>query len=221
MSIVARCGHCGFTWETSGLIGLGPGAAVNLGDVSTPCPKCGGTAKLLDGTWTGTNEGVVLSAGSAESQAIYATFKRLVEEARKGKLTPVQVQKQAAQLNEGLGYAVGLLIQRYPKTAVFIIALVAMLKVMNLETTVNVNDLVQQVIEYVDTEQPATTDATGGQLKTAKQKKNSGNNSTTGDPSTQKHDRLRHEPRPSQTRRIKNSARRSALRRKRSEFNPK
>lgn len=84
MSIVARCGHCGFTWETSGLIGLGPGAAVNLGDVSTPCPKCGGTAKLLDGTWTGTNEGVVLSAGSANrklfTQRSNGWLRKLVKE---------------------------------------------------------------------------------------------------------------------------------------------
>lgn len=221
MSILARCDNCGFTWEASNLIGLGAGAGVVVKNVVTNCPQCNGSARILDGEWTGTNDGAVLVSGPPESQAIYSAFKKLVQDARKGRLTPAQVQREAAQLNEGFGLAVGLLIQRYPKTAIFIIALAAMLKFMNFDTKLDVNELVRQVVEYVEAEKPSAGQTSGGHLKEAENEKPSNDIKPTEHPPTQKHDRIRHKIPPSQTRRVKNKARRSALRKQRTDFNPK
>lgn len=221
MSIVARCTKCGFTWETRDIFDVERGAAMTLDVVGTVCVRCEGYAEFLDGTWLGTDNSAILVDGPEQSRAIFATFKKLVDEARKGRLTAEQVQTRAAELNEGLGRAVGILMLRYPKTAVFIFALIAMLKYMNLETKVDVNDLVRQVIERVDSEHQSPGKASGGHLNDTQDKQPTSDSDTPKKGADQKQGRIGHQHKASQTRRNKNRAKRAALRKRREEFNPR
>lgn len=206
--IPAHCDRCG-TFE-SNAISVNNASTIRFVGSATNCPRCGGVARFLDGTWTERGGNIELVDGPSSSKALFLAFRQMVRQAEKGKLTPQEVQKKAAELDEGIGRAVGILLLRYPRSAVFIIALVAMLKYMNVETKLDVNELVQQAIEYTDSHKP---EAVNVDTRTT---------STTQPHTTTKEDRVvRSKGGPNNDRRQKNRRRRQELINRRRAFNPR
>lgn len=213
----AHCDQCGATFATSAF-DIQNSKGITISNATVSCPNCGGRAKILDGTWDERGRGIELVDGPQKTRAIFIAFSQLVEQAKRGELTPKQVQKKAAELDEGIGRAVGMLIQRFPKSAFFAIALVAMLKYMHFETKLDVNQLVQQVIEY--TEMHSAETATSGDSKDVKQEKSASDAGPAENRSTKKQDRVLHQKPHSVERRRKNRQRRQELLERRRAFNP-
>lgn len=215
----AHCDQCGTTFETAAF-NIQNSSNITVRGISVPCPRCGSRAEILEGTWGEHGKGIELADGPLKTKAIFAAFRHLVEQAERGELTPKQVQKKAAELDEGIGRAVGMLIQRYPKSAFFVIALVAMLKYMHFETKLDVNQLVQQVIEYTELHSPAEA-APADKTQQVQKEKAAGNAGPTKNRSTQKQDRVLHQKPRSVERRQKNRRRRQALLERRRAFSPR
>ncbi|MDX8499875.1 hypothetical protein RFM99_15760 [Mesorhizobium sp. VK4C] len=217
--IPAHCDQCGWTFENRAF-DIRNASGIQISNVAINCPKCGGTARVLDGVWHEQGGGIELVDGPQKTKAIFAAFRELVEQAERGELTSKQVQKKAAELDEGIGRAVGMLIQRYPKSAFFVVALVAMLKYMHFETKLDVNQLVQQVIEYTELHSPAEA-ASPSKTQEVQKEMPSSNAGPAENRSTEKHDRvLRQKPR-SVERCQKNRRRRQELLERRRAFNPR
>lgn len=62
----AVCDTCGTVW-TPRAIEVGVGASVHVaGTTVSPCPRCGGTGRIPDGTWLSTASGLVRSVTRAQ-----------------------------------------------------------------------------------------------------------------------------------------------------------
>lgn len=111
-----------------------------------------------------------------------------------------------------MGGAIAFLVTRYPKTLLFVITLVSMLKACNPQVKVDLNQLVDQVLEYAQQSELREPAPEGDQQHIEQEKAAS----DTGH--SEKQDRITQKKAPSIRRRDVYKQRRSALRLRRKQF---
>lgn len=104
--IPAHCETCGAIFAFAGIVGLREGAQVTFSNVGTNCPKCGGTANILDGTFEKTRDALRLLSGPQFTKDVLRAFGSLIEQATRKEITTEELQKQATEADAALGAVV-------------------------------------------------------------------------------------------------------------------
>jgi transcription initiation factor TFIIIB Brf1 subunit/transcription initiation factor TFIIB len=209
---LSKCANCGLVFESRIIaMEMSMGTFENIGE---SCPRCHGTASILPGTFNEVGRGVEYVAGPASTKSAYDAFRDLIREAQDGGLTPRQVQERAAEIDPEIGQAVAKLMLRFPRTFVFIIAMVLIMRAMNLQPALDLNRLTDQIIEYVD--QKAGDDPTSLEELSEDELR-----ALIDQKAVMKAADKRMANPPSETRRKKNKSRRIELKNRRGAFNPR
>lgn len=144
----AHCPHCGIIF-TPPAIGIGGNAQLTLRNATTNCPKCGGRARLVEGTFAASAERLVPVAGPPITFAILAALERAVEEAKRQQSDAKKLVKEIEKISPELAVILRPLIKY--KTSTFILALVILLiHSLRINLDVDLNKLIQQSIIAVE-----------------------------------------------------------------------
>ncbi|UUP19520.1 hypothetical protein [Nitratireductor thuwali] len=216
-SIPGHCHHCGCIFDGRGGIHIENSSNITVSGSRMTCPNCGKMANLVDGTFNERAGRLELVSGPPITRDILSHLQHLVAAAEAGEITKEELATRAAELHEGVGSAIAYLVSRYPKTLLFVVSLVMMLKACNPQVKLDLNELVDQVVQKTrQTEglHPAL-DAEGQDVK---QHKTSSDSKPAENGPANKQDRISHNKPPSARRRVVNRGRRMELKRRRLQF---
>ena len=102
-----KCTSCGFVFSTT-LIEIGPNVAnITFENCAVSCPKCGGIARVGDGTYTSIGEAISLLAGPSSTKSLIDELSRIAHHARKKKLTAQEVLAEIADVSPDLAAKLG------------------------------------------------------------------------------------------------------------------
>ncbi|MEX0426791.1 hypothetical protein AB3X52_04090 [Nocardioides sp. DS6] len=84
VSIPARCARCGYTFQPSGGIWIEGATNVTFSNNTVNCPRCGGRAQFIDGTFDVVDGSIAMRSGPAWSwdvvESLRLTLVRIVED---------------------------------------------------------------------------------------------------------------------------------------------
>lgn len=75
VSIPARCTRCGFTFQPRGGISISNSTDVTFSGNTTNCPRCGGVARFIDGTFDVVDEAIRMKSGPSWSWTVVETLR--------------------------------------------------------------------------------------------------------------------------------------------------
>lgn len=215
-SVPAYCARCDLVFTPAGGIRIENSFDVTMTDNIVTCPQCRRPAKFIEGRFNFVEDRIELVSGPPITRNILDRLGNLVRQAESGKISKQELASRAAELHEGLGAAIAYLVTRYPKTLLFVVALVSMLKACNPEVKLDLNRLVEQVVQTVEyNERLEASDAKGKDVQ---------NEQSASHPEPSKHgasskqDQIAHAKTPSSRRRDVNRKRRADLVERRKAF---
>lgn len=150
MQIPAYCQGCGTIFGFSVIEGNVAGITIgklSLRDVTMPCPKCGGTAHVVDGVFSLANNALTLIQGSNLTIVVVQQFAELLEKAQKEGVPIDEVESIAESLDPALGDAIRS-IKNSPNflwMAMFVVLLLA-LKECHFDVKADANQLIYQAM---------------------------------------------------------------------------
>jgi predicted RNA-binding Zn-ribbon protein involved in translation (DUF1610 family) len=110
-SVPAYCSHCGQIFDGSGGIHISNCADIRLIGNRMTCPNCGHLARIVDGTFSETGNGLELVDGPELTRLILDHFRNIATRAQTKEITPQEAILEATQLNPKLGRLMELFIQ--------------------------------------------------------------------------------------------------------------
>lgn len=142
-AIPAHCGQCGALFATTGIVALRAGAQVTFSGCGMRCPRCGGGASILDGTFERTSSALRLLSGPQFTKEVLRAFGALIEQAERKEISTEDLQKQASELDVDLGRMVAEAIHsRWGLVA--LVVLLLCLKTCHFNINVDLNNLWDQ-----------------------------------------------------------------------------
>lgn len=103
MHTPARCTQCGLLFEQPNLIGGTGGAQVTFSNVGTNCPRCGGLAQVLDGTYSLQDGLMELVSGPQSTVELFRTLEAVIQQSRAKGDSPEQTAAKVAEAAPWLG----------------------------------------------------------------------------------------------------------------------
>ena len=130
--VPAYCERCNTLFESSAL-SIGSGAVVTFANCGTSCPRCGGMARILDGTYSAVGAALQVLRGSSftheQVRRLQTLRSSLESEGRDPKETiPKEVIEAISAIQPELGAAVKLLQNGHAGWAVFMLFLFILIK---------------------------------------------------------------------------------------------
>ncbi|WP_394891157.1 hypothetical protein ACG873_07545 [Mesorhizobium sp. AaZ16] len=158
VQIPAYCEHCGNLFASRLISIQGNVRSLRLSNNKETCPRCGKMASTIDGVFD-TADGVMrMLQGPQFSADMLRQFTDLLDKAHVDRLSGDELYQQAAAINPELGKAIAPL--RGKSTSVLGIILLIIIAALQscdfkLEAKVDINQLVDQAVDYLErTEEP-------------------------------------------------------------------
>lgn len=139
----ARCTNpsCGYLFTASGIFGGGLGLSIQLIGNGTNCPRCGSIARVGDGLYEFSQNGLSLKEGPALTKEMIARLSAIAQSAKSKAIEAEELLTEVAEVSPDLAEKLrskGLL------PFVLILILIWLIKSVELNITVDVNRLIDQ-----------------------------------------------------------------------------
>ena len=148
----SKCPACGLLFE-SRLIDIGPSVAgITFENVGVSCPRCGGMARVADGTYSSVRETLELISGSKSSRDTLEALQRLAQRSRTEKLSAKEIFREISDISPGFAEKIeqG---RSWPAVGL-IVLLIWMIKSLSLDIRIDFNWLVDQAWHISHGEDP-------------------------------------------------------------------
>lgn len=146
MSVVCKCRVCALEFALGSLIG-GSGSFHLKGNV-TSCSRCGGTADILDGTYTINNSQLVGLTGPTITLQVAQRLRLIAKQAQDGQIETHEIVAAIADISPEL--AKKLATTKITQIGFYIFILIMIVKAVTLDIKIDINRLFDQVIGLAD-----------------------------------------------------------------------
>lgn len=99
-SIPAFCQQCNIAFEDNAIVVTN--SKIDMGGSTTTCPRCGGRAKLVDGSFVEKGKGLEIVAAPPETHAVFEALFGVAEKVKSGEITDNQAVKEVEGINPEL-----------------------------------------------------------------------------------------------------------------------
>ncbi len=147
--VPAYCEHCGTTFYVENFIGGSGATRLTLTGNRTNCPRCGNTAKFVDGVFNLKNDELHLIDGPPLTQAMMASLQGIVEKAKNETLTADELISEVAGVSPELAEKIR---KKGLGPFVIVLLLIWLLHSCQLNLTVDLNELMDQAQGVEQTE---------------------------------------------------------------------
>ena len=172
--MIALCKNCGLVFK-SRMFSFKGSTNVTISDVGEPCPNCGYTASLLDGTFDFDENGnAVLVSGPPLTSTIVKALKDLVLKAKQENFTPQKFIEEANSISPEAGSNLAKLVPNSfaDIIAFFVLILSVLTYIENKQTKPEViNNFKVENNYYTDVKQLKSDNKAVKKVKTQKKKK--------------------------------------------------
>lgn len=156
--VPCHCPQCGALFLQRGFI-AGTGSNITIEGGATLCPRCGGRASMLSGTYNLNDDVFTLVAGPESTRQGVAALRSVLQRAQQGEAEPAEVREALEQQ----GGSLAALARFVPKTSGELAAWVGIVVTLVIWwasrqpvplTDEQMAELIDQVVEQVDDDQP-------------------------------------------------------------------
>jgi ribosome-associated translation inhibitor RaiA len=151
----SHCPKCGLIFESNVFGELSNASNITFKNIGTSCPRCGGIAQAIDGTFDFVGNAIKVKSAPPRTLAILSVLQKALEEAQQGK-PEGEVLSKIEQASPELASAIQATIAKSGKP-ILVVLLLSLLATCSTNTTLNWNQLVDQVHVYATGSDPYPT----------------------------------------------------------------